>query len=131
MSNLKKIRCVFPWHYLYIYMHTSTILLQCIHAFISNSLCQRSIIPPESQYNIRVLSFVPSLLLKRKVLALVVHCIQTSLFMTADEHGKHVCLTDNNCPHYSKCVENRCTCRFELIGNGEKCKAGKPINFTR
>ncbi|CAH3192723.1 unnamed protein product, partial [Porites evermanni] len=49
----------------------------------------------------------------------------------ADAHGRYPCLTDNNCPHYSKCIKNRCTCRYELIGNGETCKAPPPMSCTK
>ena len=45
--------------------------------------------------------------------------------LTVNERKQHTCLTDKNCLHFSKCVENRCTCRFELIGDGETCMAGK------
>lgn len=34
-------------------------------------------------------------------------------------------MTDKNCPAYSKCVNNRCSCRHELAGNGETCKPRK------
>lgn len=48
-----------------------------------------------------------------------------SLSLTADKNGRHPCLTDKNCPAYSKCVNNRCSCRHELAGNGETCKPRK------
>ncbi|KAJ7393561.1 hypothetical protein OS493_006546 [Desmophyllum pertusum] len=40
----------------------------------------------------------------------------------ADKNGRYPCLTDKNCPLYSECVNNRCSCRHELTGNGETCK---------
>ncbi|XP_022789594.1 tenascin-like [Stylophora pistillata] len=43
----------------------------------------------------------------------------------AGEDGKFPCLTDKNCPRYSECVDKRCKCRHELIGDGEKCKRPK------
>ncbi|XP_029196831.2 tenascin-like [Acropora millepora] len=45
--------------------------------------------------------------------------------------GDHSCLTDKNCPHYSKCVKNKCTCRFELTGDGETCKAAPPMSCSK
>ena len=90
----------------------------------------KSIPPPLSPFRLlsRFSSLHPSIVpsVPSSTQFFFVHRRQTFVFLlVADAHGKYPCLTDNNCPHYSKCVENRCTCRFELIGDGEKCKACK------
>ena len=60
------------------------------------------------------------------ILALIwEHTVEAFLFVFTA--GDHSCLTDKNCPHYSKCVKNKCTCRFELTGDGETCKAGTGV----
>ncbi|KAJ7393554.1 hypothetical protein OS493_006539 [Desmophyllum pertusum] len=45
----------------------------------------------------------------------------------ADSSGRLPCLKKANCPVSSNCYKNKCTCSYELRGNGETCKRPPPL----
>ena len=40
---------------------------------------------------------------------------------------RYPCLSNKNCPHFSKCYGEVCSCKKDYLGDGEFCQQGKKL----